>query len=502
MAEQGYDRREFLRFAGGSAVAIGALSQLELAEAIAQAEAETSAKIGNKAIRQLRRSVKGRVLTPGEGGYGKARKVYNTRYNHIRPPAVVEVKNVADVQEVMRWASRHEVRVTARSGGHSYAGYSTSANGVVVDLSRLGWVSASNGSRRATVGAGVPLIKMYSKLAKRGMTVPGGSCPTVGVTGLALGGGMGFASRKFGMTCDNIVGVGIVTPDGRYLKVDSDNNSGLLWACQGGGGGNFGIVTSLTFKTHRVKRAAYYHASWPWEQADRAFDSWQRFAPETTSDLCSVFSLLTGSGSPHVVSSGQFFGSERKLRRLLRSLEQDGLSLTVGSEDYLQLMLRWAACGESVHKCQKPNRTAFYAASDYAAKPLNSRGRKQLLGVIEDRQSEGGSGAILLDAYGGAINKVGSRATAFVHRGQRFGFQYYAQPGGSSGKSTGKWIEKAKKRMRRYVSGEAYQNYIDPKLKGWKRAYYGKNYERLRDVKTRYDPDNRLRFRQGIQPRK
>jgi FAD/FMN-containing dehydrogenase len=500
MAE--YDRRELLQRAGLGAAALTASTQLEVASALAGAQ--SSHHVGNKALRQLRRMVRGRVFTPGDNGYHHVRRVYNTRFNNIHPEAVVRVRDVADVQAVMKWANRFDVQIRARSGGHSYAGYSTTRNGVVVDLSRLQRIHRSDGNRSVAIGAGAGLMQMYSKLAKAGVTVPGGSCPTVGITGLALGGGMGFASRKYGLTCDNLTGVSIVTPDGKFLKVDENNQPGLLWACRGGGGGNFGIVTSLTFKTHPVKRASYYFASWPWSQASAALAAWQRLTEEAPPELCPFFSFLTGSGSPEVRSEGQFFGSERDLRRALKPLRDvEGIQLTVGSKRYGDLMKQWAGCeNESVKSCEKPDRSTFFAASDYVQRALDSSGRAAMMRAIEQRQGEGGSGAILLDGYGGKINEVHSRATSFVHRDQLYCIQYYSQAA-NKGQRRGasKWVEDARHHMRHHVSGQAYQNYIDPRLRNWQHAYYGHNYERLVEVKTRYDPDNRLRFPQGIRPR-
>lgn len=498
-----YDRRELLQRAGLGAVALTASAELDLASALAGAQASHHA--GNKALRELKRVVRGRVITRGEAGYRRAHRVYNTRFNNQHPEAVVRVRDVADVQAVMRWADRFNVKIRARSGGHSYAGYSTTNDGVVVDLRGLQRIRTSNGNRRVTVGAGVGLIQMYSALAKKGLTVPGGSCPTVGITGLALGGGMGFASRKYGLTCDNLTGVSIVTPDGKFLKVDRKNRPGLLWACQGGGGGNFGIVTSLTFKTHRVGSASYYFASWPWSQASAALAAWQHLTEEAPPELCPFFSFLTGGSSPKVHSEGQFFGSQRELRKVLKLLrEVDGIQLTIGSKSYGSLMKHWAGCdNESLKSCEKPDRSAFFASSDYVRKRLGSKGRAAMIRAIEQRQAEGGSGAILLDGYGGKINKVKPRATAFVHRDQLYCIQYYSQTASKSErKGASEWIKEARRHMKNHVSGQAYQNYIDPRLKDWKRAYYGKNYERLVDVKTRYDPDNRLRFPQGIRPRR
>ncbi len=494
-------RREFLRRAGAGAVALAAAGPLGLGEAVA--EPSGAATLDRRELRELRRLVRGRVVTPGDRHYRRIRRIYNRRFDGIDPPAVVEVAGTRDVRAVIDWANRHDVKLTARAGGHSYAGYSTTHRGVVVDVRRLRRIDVSNGARRATVAAGVPLIEMYAELAGKGMTVPGGTCPTVGVTGLALGGGMGMASRKLGLTCDNLTGLSIVTPDGRLRHVDGRHDRDLLWACRGGGGGNFGIVTSLTFATHPVSSASYFHVSWPWSQADQALDAWQRFAPGTSPALSSVLSLHTGSKQPKITGSGQFFGSEEQLRKLLGSLTAvDGVELTVGTEDYLDLMLRWAGCeGESVPACLAGERTAFFAKSDYASSPLDSRGRRRMLRAVEDGQQQGVTASIILDAYGGAVNRVRPDATAFVHRDQLYDIQYLARFTRGGRRRAADWAEDAHRLLRRHVSGESYQNYIDPRLKDWKRAYYGDNYERLVDVKTRYDPEDRLRFRQGIRPR-
>jgi FAD/FMN-containing dehydrogenase len=500
------DRRELLKRAGVGAAALAAATELDPATALAGARADGGGRISPKALRALRSAVSGPVLAPSSRRYNKARRIYNKRYNNLRPGAVVQARDEADVQAVMRWANRYEVNLRARAGGHSYAGYSsTDGGGVVVDLTRLQRVRLSNGNRTAQIGAGVPLIKMYTKLAKQGVSVPGGSCPTVGISGLALGGGMGFASRKHGLTCDSITGVSIVTPDGKMRNVSAQSNPSLLWACQGGGGGNFGIVTGFTFKTFRARKAAYYFADWPWGQASAVLEAWQKLTSEATPNLCPFFSLLAGAnGPPKVHSEGQFFGSEGALRAALKPLtDVEGVQLTVGTRSYAAMMKQWAGCeSESLKSCKKPNRVAFYGASDYVAKPLDSKGRDEMRKAIEERSNAGASGALLLDGYGGAINEVRSRATAFVHRDQLFCIQYYveAPSKGALGSGT-KWVKSARKRLADHVSGEAYQNYIDPNLKGWKRAYYGKNYQRLASLKTKYDPEGRLRFRQGIPPK-
>jgi FAD/FMN-containing dehydrogenase len=432
-------------------------------------------------LRQLASDVKGPVLTPPSS----AKLVFNERYAAIRPLAVVQPVTAADVQACVRWAAKWAVRVVARSGGHSYGGYSTGPGALVVDLRRLNRVSLTG--RTVTAGPGTHLVDLYAALARRGATVPGGSCPTVGLGGLALGGGMGLAGRRFGLTCDNVTALQIVTADGRVRRCDADTDGDLFWACRGGGGGNFGIVTGLQLRAHAASRAAWFALSWPWSQASEALAAWQQLAPDAPSALTSIFTL----GEGRVSALGQWFGSEASLRRLLGPLTRvSGASLSTGTASYLALAQRWAGCaGDSVAQCGTFSPTPFDAGSAYVSRPLSAKGR-----AVAIAQVQRGGGTLLLDAYGGAINRVAADATAFVHRDQLFCIQLY------SGSSSAAWLRSAAAALRPYTSGQAYQNYIDPQLGGWQTAYYGDNYARLQQVKAAVDPDRLFRFSQGITP--
>lgn len=506
------DRRELL---ARGAYGVGALALQ--GDALLSAAADIvgrPAAVSPRALRALRGAVRGPVLMPATPGYGRARLAYNTRYGGARPDAVAQPLDTRDVQAIVRWAQRYGVRLVARSGGHSYGGYSTTSEGVVVDLSRIRAIRANAGSRQAVIGVGAQLIDVYSALSRRGVTVPAGSCPSVGIGGLALGGGFGLASRRFGLTSDNLRGLTIVTADGRARQVDGDSGEDLFWACRGGGGGNFGIVTQLTLRTHRALGGSWFRITWPWSSAGAAVAAWQAFAPHAPDSLTSVLSLGTGgSGPPTVSAAGQFFGSPAALRRLLRPLLRvGGASLSVGGASYMALMLRWAGClGQSLAACHtqgtRPGgtlaRAAFVAKSDYVDMPLPARARATMIDWVERRSRTPslGSGALLLDAYGGAVNRVKPDATAFVHRDQLFSIQYLAYYGGAAaGRASKAWVRGVHGALRPYVSGSAYQNYIDPDLGSWQRAYYGSNLARLREVKRRYDPDFRFRFRQGIPP--
>jgi FAD/FMN-containing dehydrogenase len=469
------DRLEFLRRASAAA----AVAALPLADA---------------PVARLARMLDGDVVVPGSSRYAGARQLWDTRFDVLKPRAIAYCANVADVERVVRWSRSTGIHVVPRSGGHSYGGYS-SGNGVVVaDVSRVNGVAVSGS--RATVGAGAKLIAVYAALAQHDVTIPAGSCPTVGVAGLALGGGVGYASRRFGTTADNLRQLRIVTADGELLTCDASHHPDLFWACRGGGGGNFGIATSFTFATRPVSTVSTYSIEWPWAQAAQAVAAWQAFAPHAPDALFSVIDLIATDPSvanarAHVVSAGQYFGPESDLPSLLQPLTSTGapIRVTTSTLSYLDAVLHWASCRDAA-SCTEP-RSAFYAKSDYVSQPLSSAAIATLVNGVAARQGQG-RGTLYLDAHGGAINRVPKAATAFVHRDALFSIQYTSQGNGSA------WLQALYAQMRPYVSGFAYQNYIDPQLATWAHAYYGGNLPRLQAVKRKFDPHGLFRFAQGI----
>jgi FAD/FMN-containing dehydrogenase len=327
----------------------------------------------------------------------------------------------------------------------------------------------------------------------------------VGISGLALGGGVGFAARTMGATCDNILAVRIVTADGRVRVADPSTNSDLLWACRGGGGGNFGAVTALTLATHPVSTAAYGFCDFPWSQAAAALAAWQGVAPHGPDGLYLICAIETGTSAPQVRVFGQLLGgTEAALRAAMAPITAvAGASLSTGSGAYLDVQQIWAGCaGESAAACRAIKPSSFAARSAYFAKPLGSAGAGTIVRAIEARQAAGvGSGAVLLDPYGGALNRVAPDATAFVHRDQLYSAQMLAYWGSAGqGAAANAWLDGLASGLAPRTSGQAYQNYIDPGLQGWEQAYYATNLARLRSIKRTWDPDRVFRFRQGIPP--
>jgi len=453
--------------------------------------------------RTLAEAIRGPVISRSSRGFAQAAHVYNERFDGVLPYAVARPLDVDDVSGAVRWAAAHDMRLVARSGGHSYAGYSTVSDGVVLDLRLMRSIHVDATTGTATIAPGAQLIDIYWALARQGATLPAGSCPSVGIAGHALGGGMGLAGRAFGLATDNLIEAQLVTADGAIRTVNRSTDPDLLWALRGGGGGNFGVATALKFKIHRVPvSAAWFSISFPWSTAADALAAWQMWAPSAANQLTSVLSLDAGGGTTSVGVVGQYLGRQADLATLLAPLSGlSGASVSSGGQDYFSLQLHWAGCSQqSLASCHTEGtrrggtlpRASFDAKSDYVSRPLSNEARSVLVAAMESRLAQTGSGAILFDSYGGAINQIAPDAMAFVHRSSLCCMQYLSYGGGTA------WLESTHGAMRPYVSGYAYQNYIDPALTDWRHAYYGSNYSRLVAVQGEVDPEHYFRFPQAI----
>jgi FAD/FMN-containing dehydrogenase len=459
------------------------------------------------------------LVRPGSPQYATARQLFDPRFDGVRPAAIAYCAAPADVQRCLAFGQRFSLPLAPRAGGHSFAGYSTTT-GLVVDVTRMNTVRVGAGTRTVAVGAGARLIDVYAALAPHGLALPAGSCPTVGIAGLALGGGVGVLGRKLGLTCDHLLAAQIVLADGRLLTCDADHEPDLFWALRGGGGGNFGVVTAFTFNVSPVATLGWFTGNWPWSRAAEVVDAWQRWAPQAPDELWSNC-LLLSSGDPRadpvVRVNGVYVGDASALQALLQQLfGQIGAgpaSQVVVQVGLLDAMLVAANCeGLTVQECRLPSqdphgrlaRVTAGARSDYFTRPLPRQGIDLLVSAISHRQATTtlGAGGIVLDAYGGAINRVAADATAFVHREVLFSTQYSANWRVRDAEdvvlANRAWLDATWQAMRPYASGAAYQNYIDPDLPDWLDAYYGANLARLQQVKAAYDPGDLFHFAQSI----
>jgi FAD/FMN-containing dehydrogenase len=469
-------------------------------------------------LASLRAAVSGPVVGRGDRGYRVARQPFNARFDRVAPLAVVYCQSAADVAATVHWCRTRDVRVVARNGGHSYGGYSTTS-GVVADVSRLDQLRV-NADGTARVGAGKLLIDMYAGLAHHGRVVPAGTCPTVGVTGLALGGGVGLSSRKFGLTSDQMLGLEMVTAAGEVVNCDAHHHPGLLWASQGGGGGNFGIVTALHLRTHPVDRVSTYQLQWAWRDAAAVIEAWQQLAPHAPDDLTAVCKLVAvwrpnQRRQPVIESYGQYYGPQDELAALIEPLAsvRAPTQRQLANVPFLEAALNWALCsGHTVAECRLPSqnphgivpRTAYRNKSSYVTEPLSRRAIETAITWMErwPGSSDPIGGSLQLNADGGAINRVPADATAFVHRDDLYHAQFIAHwtPTDSAhvARAAQHWVRQFYTAMGPFMSSFAYQDYIDPELRDWRHAYYGSNYHRLVRIKHRWDPDNVFHFAQSI----
>ena len=469
----------------------------------------------------LGHDLSGPLVRPGQASYSVAKRLFDPRFDVDKPAGIAYCRSAQDVSTCLAFARKYGVPVAARCGGHSYAGWS-STSGLIIDVTRMAGVTLDGTT--ATVGAGTRLIDFYSGLTAHGRAVPGGSCPTVGISGLTLGGGVGVVARAYGTTSDNLQSVQLVTADGTVRTCNSSENSDLYWACRGGGGGNFGVATSFTFGTHPAGDIVVFFLYWPWSQAEQVMSAWQSWAPHGPDQLWSNMHLSAapGGGRPTIEVGGTYIGgvgeAYTQLEKLYAAVGAQPSSHYLNNMSWLDAMLLEAGCSNmSVQECHLPTqvaggqlaRASEFAKSDIFTKPLNSAGIGTLLRGVENlgqvAGAPGGSGGIAFDSLGGAVNRVAPSATAYVHRNGLFQAQYTTgwtvppdgvPPAGALRQRA--WQRQFWQSMRPYASGQAYQNYIDPELTNWRTAYYGANLARLTQIKAAHDPAGVFRFPQAL----
>jgi len=455
----------------------------------------------------LEGALSGSLLLPGTAGFIAAAPVFNAAFDATAPQAVAKCVSTGDVVLALAFARGNGLAVVARSGGHGYTGNSTTT-GLVIDVGAMDSIVVGSGS--ATIGAGAKLVDIYDQLSSQGVCIPSGTCPTIGIAGITLGGGIGMVDRAYGLTCDSLLSAQVVLADGSVLTCDASDHADLFWALRGGGGGNFGIVTQMTFATFATQDVTSFSASFAWADAAAVVAAWQAW-PQTAPDA--LWSGLVLAATQAIQVSGLFLGSETDFTPLwTQFLAATGAAPTtqrVQARTFHDAML--ASCyGKTVSQCHLPSetsdgmvtRTTFAATSDFFDAALPAAGIQALLDAVS-AQPDSGLLAIM-DLMGGAIARVAPDATAFVHRNALFSAQYYVQkPTGvpdSVVMQARSVVSGVRTAMSAWSSGEAYQNYLDAGLAGWQAAYYGANYARLVQVKALYDPLQVFRPVQGIPP--
>jgi FAD/FMN-containing dehydrogenase len=359
-----------------------------------------------------------------------------------------------------------------------------------------------NAAGTAVVAAGTRLIDVYTALAAAGRCLPAGSCPSVGVAGLTLGGGIGVLARKYGLTADRLVGATVVTADGTARTVSASSAPDLFWALRGGGGGNFGIVTSFTFATVPAPELAVFGLAYPAGAVADAYGPWQDWLRAAPDELWTNFNI-TGGASPTATIAGCYVGTSgglnQRLDSLIARIGAQPVRRSVSARSYLDAMRYFAGCaGESTSTCQAEthgpewHRESFAASSRMLATPVTDPAR--LVAVAENHPNL----HLIVDGLGGAVGRVAAGATAFPHRGAVASVQVYLRTTASAGRTAARQVAEVRDALTPITGEGAYVNYIDATMPDWARAYYGANLPKLRQVAARYDPDGVFTFAQAV----
>lgn len=471
------------------------------------------------------------LYRPGDSGYPPLAIPFNHRYAGVRPAGIVACATTTDVRAAVRWARSVGLPVVPRSGlGHNYAGYSTT-RGLLLSMARMKSITpraAGTARPRAygpakvvhdagtvTVGAGVTNGDLHPMLEEHGMFVPTGRCPSVGVAGLVLGGGIGFSDKMFGLTCDRLVATTVVLADGHVVRADPDSHPDLFWACRGGAGNNFGVHTSFTFRYEQFQgTVGYYRLRWNLDSAVPVLAALQHIAEQTVGNP--RFHLRAGIGTSgrtrgqirdnaNVNAIGQHYGSLDELRTLLAPLLTIG---TPGEQARNRAAIREVAPAEAADLLGATTPVEKFATKSAVLGPGALLTDQQVTAAAEQLLAWPGSNnpdgaGFAMFALGGRINEVPPQATAFVHRDDLFIFAAetswadYDHPRVAAANLA--WLERFYDAI---FDGapppRAYQNFPDPRLKDWREAYYGENYSRLVRVKHTYDPAGFFRYPQAI----
>ncbi len=434
----------------------------------------------------FRDSLDGELFSPDSPGYETIRRPVNAAYREMRPRLVVRCCSVSDVTRAVRYAAATGDRLAPRGGGHCFAGRS-STDGIVLDLSGLDGISVAEDGL-ATIGAGARLGQVYAALHACGRTLPAGCGPTVGITGLTLGGGIGLLGRKHGLTCDRLVAAQVVLPTGCVVECDHDHEPDLFWALRGAGGGQFGVVTSLRFDTVPEPMTTRIEAHWSDIDPGELVAAWQAWAPDASDELTVNLALECQPGAPvQATLSGAAALAEGPTRELLQQFTgQACVAPTIGLRSglpYHHLKHTFADPRDL------PGRTPRIR-SEFFSHAMSDRTIAALLAQLGEPGTMGRR-QLTFTAMGGAYNRAGEDATAFAHRGERFLLEHIAD-------AAGPWADRSWATAHADGSGRVYPNFPDPALDDWAAAYHAGNYPRLAAVKNAYDPHRFFDFPQAI----
>jgi FAD/FMN-containing dehydrogenase len=445
-------------------------------------------------IAKLRRHITGDVIAPADPAYDTERRVWNAMVDRF-PALIVQCRNAQDIAAGIDFARSHDLPLTVRGGGHGVAGRAVCDGGVMIDLSRMNEIVIDPERRTAVVQGGARWAELDTAGHHAGLATTGGVVATTGVCGLAMGGGLGFLMRPFGLSCDNIIGAEVVTADGAVLTVDADQHPDLFWALRGGGG-NFGVVSSFTFQMHPLQQVVGGTLAFPLADFPTVARTYREVAANAPRDLTLYLNAGLSLGEQPVANLDVCYaGPLDRADRILAPLREFGSPYadTLRPKPYLDVQMQLAEAF--------PTGMLHYWKSSFIDEisdglievihertiPHTSTDRKRLYFAIEQ--------------LGGKVAQIAPDATAFSERTAAYSVVIvgdWADPADSD--ECVAWVRGSWEAIQSFSRSSAYVNYLDTGDEQRTPSIYGPNLPRLAAVKAAYDPDNLFRHNQNIMP--
>lgn len=454
--------------------------------------------LDNTAIENLVSRIRGEIILPSNERYDQARKVYNGMIDK-RPGMIVQCTDVADVISAVKFGKENELLVAVRGGGHNGGGLGLCDDGMVIDLSGIKYVIVDQSTGTVRVGGGNTLGEIDHATHAFGLAIPAGIISTTGIGGLALGGGVGYLSRKYGLTIDNLLEAEIVLADGTVVIANAHRHTDLFWAIRGGGG-NFGIVTSFLFQAHPVSEVFGGPTLWPIEQTEEIMEWYHDFIHKAPEELNGFIAMLTIPGPPfpeflhHKKFCGIvwcYSGDLLKAEEIFKPVrDKKPLFEHMGPMPYPAMQRLFD--GMLPPGLQWYWRADFFSELSPEAREIHHEFGLKIPTPLSQMH---------LYPISGAAGKVASDATPWAYRDAKYaGVIVGIDPDAANANKITEWCKEYWEATHPYSSGGAYLNFIMDEGQDRIKASYRQNYDRLAAIKRKYDPDNFFRVNQNITP--
>ncbi|WP_342148348.1 FAD-binding oxidoreductase [Methylorubrum sp. SB2] len=457
----------------------------------------------------LARAVTGGVLRPGDPFFADICRPNNLRYGATLPAGIARCTSAADVQACIAWVQRQALPFAVRSGGHNYAGFSTTP-GLLIDMTLMAGVTpvTADGSI-VTVKGGTLNLLAYKQMERLHRTITHGRCDTVGAAGFLLGGGIGFNMRKFGVGSDLMRATELVTADGQLVRADADTDRDLFWACRGGGGGNFGISTGFTLETRPAGSVTVFNLTWSKDlpKVLKLLLSELASAPDDFGSKIAVTIPSRQEGCDHAPVTLSILGQLHESKFKLEEIFKSTWALRDGSRSQVKENVPYWQGQDFLTETTFPY--YYQEKSSYMrAAAIDDEAIAAMFDWAGKMPATAMPVSFKFFQVGGAIDRLGRTDTAYVHRGSDWLFTVEANwwsPTDSAQQiaQTLDWQQRFYDDVNRRTGAVgAFQNFSDPSLADWQDAYYGENYAKLAEVKRAVDPGMLFTFAQAIRPAK